>query len=177
MAKLTDNSIIVQQTVKYNKCAAATDARPGSAGIPIEFIELCEIKADTTSEDNVYHAPVRCLSLLLKASPSQRTGELYINFLSGVKRPFMDLLRAKDPRALLIMGHVYATALQSQQWWLVGRAKLECAAICMFLESCPDPSIRYMLRFPASACGYQLAEELPAQSFAVIPPGGGCSIM
>lgn len=65
---------------------------------------------------------------------------------------FHTLLVEKEPRALLILAYWLALMSRIPQWWIVGRSRHECAAICAFLRSHPDPRLRALLEVPERIC-------------------------
>lgn len=70
---------------------------------------------------------------------------------------FVNLLAAKEPRALLIMSYWLALMCTSvDEWWVGPRVTLECRAISMYLEACGDRRIIELLDFPARSCGYKV---------------------
>lgn len=172
------------------------ETKPGPEGVPKEFAELCEITAES-DESNPYYAPLQHIAPILKLilSPDDTCESLRrrhdalinrsqaelgcssLNFIGNIATSFIDLLRKRDARALLILSYWYALTYQLNLWPVMTRAKTECTAICIFLETSPDPRIREMLEFPAKMCGYTLLHELPLEGFNTIPPDGTCAPM
>jgi hypothetical protein len=70
---------------------------------------------------------------------------------------YASLLACKDARALLLLAYWYAKVSQCQQhWWVVRRAKMECLAICEYLERYHgrDEAVRKFLLSPRMVvCG------------------------
>lgn len=130
------------------------DERPGTVGLPNEWVDLCEIDARSTVENNPYHAPVRLLAPLLNIEPGIHTFSKLVPFMGRIRLEFFQLLQSKDPRALLIISYWFGMMCSVEQWWILDRVRSEGIAICMFLEGHPDPRIRALLECPARACGY-----------------------
>ncbi|PGH18796.1 hypothetical protein AJ79_00209 [Helicocarpus griseus UAMH5409] len=131
-----------------------SDDRPGPEGIPAGFVELCGIEEDSNRENNPYHAPLRVMANLQNIEPSSATFSKLVTFVGEVNHSYRELLRKKDPRALLILSHWFAMMCAVDQWWVQNRVRSECWAICRFLEKHSDVRIRRLLEFPARSCGY-----------------------
>ena len=52
------------------------------------------------------------------------------------------------------MSYWYANIYLFDCWWVSLRPRLECVAICKYLDENANQSIRHMLFFPAQASGY-----------------------
>src|SRR5947209_8392409 len=63
----------------------------------------------------------------------------------------------KDTRALLLFSYWLALMSKVKQWWIVGRARHECVAICRFSENDYDLRLRALLEFPVNTCEIDLA--------------------
>ena len=132
------------------------DERPGSAGMPTLLAQLCDIDANSTISSNPYHAPLRLLAPLLRIEAGISTFGKLITFMGRISIEFQLLLRQKDARACLILAYWLAMMAQVNQWWIVGRAKSECMAICTYLRDEPDARIRTLLEFPTGLCGLRV---------------------
>ena len=69
---------------------------------------------------------------------------------------FHGLLIEKDTRALLLFSYWLALMSKVEQWWIVGRARHECVAICRFLRNDSDTRLRALLEFPINMCRIDL---------------------
>ena len=69
---------------------------------------------------------------------------------------FHGLLIEKDARALLLFSYWLALMSKVEQWWIVGRVRNECVAICRFLTNDSDPRLRALLEFPVNMCEIDL---------------------
>lgn len=105
--------------------------------LPPKFVGVYGLNKSSTLENNPYHYPATILAQILpidlEASP--KNTPKFLSFIGGPDPRYVSLLQSRDPRALLLLAYWYAKAMQYRsQWWLVGRASLEGAAICVFLE-------------------------------------------
>lgn len=134
----------------------ADDHRMGREDLDPDLADLCDITDTTTEETNSFHWPLRMLCPLLRI-PRHKCGAPRItNFMGRLLPDFVNLLAAKEPRALLILSYWLALMCTSvDEWWVGPRVRLECQAICMYLEACGDGRIIELLDFPARACGYK----------------------
>lgn len=130
------------------------DHRPGAVDLHPVLAELCEIGPTTTEETNPYHWPLRMLGPMMALEPGDRSMSKYIPFMGRILPDFMDLLRMKEPRALVIISYWLALMCNTSYQWISARALKETKAICMFLENNEDPRILKLMEFPAEACGY-----------------------
>jgi Fungal specific transcription factor domain len=149
------------------------DERPGRAGLPCPLADLCEIKDDDNVDSNPYHTPLRLLAPLLRLrGQRERCAKLrtateqeeewgaeftkLITFPGRIRPEFLALLRAKDHRALLILGYWFGLASGLKQWWIRGRAKSEGIAVCIYLEREGDKKIKGLLPWVGRQCGYEV---------------------
>ncbi|CAI7673840.1 unnamed protein product [Penicillium manginii] len=119
-----------------------------------EFVELCRLDEPLACDRNPYYSAVSTLSQLLPIKCTRATMKNYLVFLNFMKVPFRNLLHQKDSRALLIMAYWYG-AMWDSLWWVERRARLECQAICMYLErhNGSERDIQKMLLLPRIQCG------------------------
>ena len=129
------------------------DERAGPEGLPPALAELCEIEETSTIANNPYHAPLRLLAPQLRIEAGIPTFVKLITFMGRMGLQFNALLIEKDARALLLLSYWLALMSRVDQWWIVGRARHECAAICHLLRRDPDPRIQPLLDFPEITCG------------------------
>lgn len=141
-------------------CGSEKIQMPGRDNIPEAFAHLCDIDDASDNENNPYHRPLRALSALLQLEFTSRNFAKFIYFLKMLSGSYGRLLEEKDPRALLILSYWFAMLCKIDQWWIQDRVRLECKAVCMYLENNDDPRIINLLRFPAEACEYKLASQM-----------------
>ena len=133
--------------------------KAGRDGIAEEFADLCDIDDSSTNENNPYHEALRILAALMQLDFVSANFSKFVCFMRSIRGEYRDLLQVKDPRALLILGYWFAILCGVDQWWVQGRVKLECKAVCTYLEHHDDPRIVNLLEFPAEACGYVLSSQ------------------
>ncbi|KAL1959040.1 hypothetical protein VTO42DRAFT_3281 [Malbranchea cinnamomea] len=138
-----------------------SNIKPGIQGIPTPFVDLCELDETSTPDNNAYHAPLRILSALLMLDVSSAAYTKVVTFLGTITGRYRELLLQKEPKALLILAYWLALMCRVDQWWVQNRARIECQAICMYLEHLGDRRIIELLELPALMCGYQLLSRAP----------------
>ncbi|KAJ5166961.1 uncharacterized protein N7482_005742 [Penicillium canariense] len=121
--------------------------------MPKEFVELCQFTKSSEPEQNPYFTAVSLLTRLWHVKCTQTTMTRYMQFLGFMDPAFKSLLHDKDPRALLILACWYGPMCQSL-WWMARRARLECQAICLYLEvfHADEKDIQVMLAQPKGQC-------------------------
>lgn len=97
------------------------------------LIEVCDINATSTPENNLYFGAVSVLAKLRYIECNNKTMSSFLAFFGCMHIDFRLLLEQKDPCAMLILAFWYAKVSYSKQWWLCRRATIECQGICMFL--------------------------------------------
>lgn len=122
--------------------------------IPPEFVQLCHLNEPLAPQLNPYFSAVSMLAQLWHVKCTQASMTRYLKFLSFMDPAFWSLLHRKDPRALLILAYWYAPMCESL-WWIARRARLECRAICSYLEKhhSDERDIQKMLTLPKMQCG------------------------
>jgi hypothetical protein len=143
---------------------------PGREGLPPELADLCDITSESTVDNNPYHAALRLLAPLLKIKCSLENVTFYLQFTVQIRPEFFTLVKDRDSSALLLLCYWYASFCSLRQWWSVKRAKIECMALCMYLENVQDPRIFPFLIFPARACGYRIKNLSLSANGADMPP-------
>lgn len=122
----------------------------GIDGLPIAFVDLCNLEKSSTKDNNEYHFIVRLLTPLLRLEPNVENFVKLMSF-AGRTWPYLrPLLFRKDPRGLLLVSYWFAMLRHVDQWWLTQRAKTECIAIVTYLSRLGDARIVALLSYPAS---------------------------
>jgi hypothetical protein len=131
----------------------------GIEGIPPQFVELFDLDDWVTAKVNPYYTSVHILIPLLPIPCERESIVRFLTFMGHMEDEFKDLLRARDPRALLLVAYFYAKVWKST-WWMERRAVLECEAICLYLERyhADNKLLQEMLMVPKRRCG--LAREV-----------------
>ncbi|GAW19439.1 hypothetical protein ANO14919_089260 [Xylariales sp. No.14919] len=105
----------------------------GIDGIPSALAAVCGLKDSSTAETNPYfHAAHTVSQILDLPDGGVTTGHTQL-FTRSIHGPFKDLLRKRDPIALLLLYIWYRKASRSI-WWIELRARVECPSICMYLR-------------------------------------------
>jgi Fungal Zn(2)-Cys(6) binuclear cluster domain/Fungal specific transcription factor domain len=126
---------------------------------------LCDIMPGSNSQTNIYFAPLQSLTPLMAIPCTPDTVLLHLGFITSLDARYLSLLREKDHRALLILSCWYGNICTYDCWWTSLRSRIECLAICTYLDRNADDSITSLLDFPAKACGYRSAAATEAQTF------------
>lgn len=126
--------------------------------IPQGFVHLCGLNEPLASQCNPYFSAVSLLAQLWHVACTPATMTRYLKFLGFMDSRFRSLLHRKDARALLILAYWYAPMCESL-WWIAARARLECQAICIYLERYHgrEMDIQNMLTLPKIQCGLLVA--------------------
>ncbi|KAJ6131119.1 hypothetical protein N7523_001579 [Penicillium sp. IBT 18751x] len=105
----------------------------GVDGIPRALAAICLLTDSSTSNDNPYFNAAHAVSRILDQPDSEvTTGQTQV-FTRIISGPFEDLLRKRDPVALLLLYLWYRKTSRSI-WWIELRAKVECPSICSYLR-------------------------------------------
>jgi hypothetical protein len=105
----------------------------GIDGIPPALAAVCSLQDSSTARNNPYFHAAHGLSQILDLPDREvTTGHIQL-FLRSVHGPLENLLRERDPVALLLLYLWYRKASRSI-WWIELRARVECPSICMYLQ-------------------------------------------
>ncbi|KAJ5793960.1 hypothetical protein N7457_000559 [Penicillium paradoxum] len=105
----------------------------GIDNIPRALAAVCNLRDSSTAETNPYLHAVHAVSQILNLPDSEVTTAHAHIFTRCIDGPFEDLLRQKDPAALLLLYLWYRKASRSI-WWIELRARVESPSICMYLR-------------------------------------------
>ncbi|PVH77689.1 C6 finger domain protein [Cadophora sp. DSE1049] len=105
----------------------------GKDNIPAELAGLCCLEDSSTAESNPYFQATHALSHSLCLPDNEVTTAQAQFFMRAIHGHFKDLLREKDPVALLLLYMWYRKASRSI-WWIELRARVECPAIHSYLQ-------------------------------------------
>ncbi|CAI7601002.1 unnamed protein product [Penicillium glandicola] len=121
-------------------------------GIPSALVAVCNLTDSSTAETNLYFHAAHALSQILGLPDSEvTTGHIEL-FARSIHGPFKDLLRQKDPTALLL---IYLWYLKSSRsiWWIELRARVECPSICLYLRLYHKANSAIQAFLPGGAVG------------------------
>ncbi|KAJ5763960.1 hypothetical protein N7533_002641 [Penicillium manginii] len=105
----------------------------GIKGVSSALATICLLGESSTAENNPYFYAAHAISRILDIPDSEiSTGNTQI-FILSINGGFEDLLRAKDPVALLLLYLWYRKAGRSI-WWIELRARVECPSIFLYLQ-------------------------------------------
>lgn len=175
---LHDDSVLRELFSDIDEDADATcNEDLGLDGLAPRLIQLCQITAQSTAENNPYYAALQILAPLLRLTCTAETLLAHLSFIGSMQPEYISLLRVKDHRALLILSYWYATICPFKCWWTAPRSKTECTAICIYLEKYAKSSVRELLPIPAQACGYPLRSISSFAKERALPSQPPCYLM
>jgi hypothetical protein len=142
--------------------------------IPTDWHTVCRLQpADFTT--NAQAGPIlnprnpyrnALLLILANAHLDASQPENFVNFISfpgwTLSNPaFFALIKRRDHAALLLLAHWLAKMCQMDLWWVGARVRMECRAICAFLEreigggaGGWTGALQRLLVAPKRACGH-----------------------
>ncbi|KAJ5693048.1 hypothetical protein N7462_002471, partial [Penicillium macrosclerotiorum] len=105
----------------------------GIEGIVRPLADVCNLNGSSTIKSNPYFHAAHTLSQILELANNEiTTGQAQL-FMRSIDGPFEDLLRKRDPVALLLLYLWYHKTSRSI-WWVELRARVECPSICLYLR-------------------------------------------
>lgn len=105
----------------------------GIHGVPKALASMCLLKDSSTAKNNPYFDAAHAVSQIIDLPDTEvTTGRTQI-FMRSIQGPFENLLRQKDPVALVLLYLWYRKTSRSI-WWIELRARLECPSICLYLR-------------------------------------------
>ncbi|EFE31597.1 C6 transcription factor, putative [Trichophyton benhamiae CBS 112371] len=128
----------------------------GREGMNPKLADFCGITDSTTAETSPYFKPLQVVSTMLEMEKSPSTAGYFSSFLGHLDPRFLELLRVRDTRALIVMAHWMGIMCLISHWepWVEGRIRSECIAICIYLTPSADARLLELLRFPSIASGF-----------------------
>ncbi|KAM5445695.1 transcription factor [Microsporum audouinii] len=132
----------------------------GREGMHPKLADFCGITDSTTAETSPYFKPLQVVSTMLEMEKSASTAGYFSSFLGHLDPRFIELLRVKDTKALVILAHWMGIMCLISHWepWVEGRIRAECMAICIYLTPGADAQLLELLTFPSIASGFTDAE-------------------
>ncbi|GFF60248.1 predicted protein [Aspergillus lentulus] len=122
----------------------------GIDGIPRALAALCLLNDSSTARNNPYFHATHAVSHILDLPDSEvTTGQTQL-FTRCIHGSFEDLLRKRDPVALLLLYLWYRKASRSI-WWIELRARVECPAICSYLRLYHKENVAVQAFLPGGA--------------------------
>jgi hypothetical protein len=105
----------------------------GTHGIPEPIAVVCHLDDPSTAETNPYFHAAYAVSQILCLPDDEVTTGPTQRFARSIRGRFKELLRERDPVALLLLYLWYRKAGRNI-WWLELRARVECPSICLYLR-------------------------------------------
>ena len=90
--------------------------KPTSSDNVSQFQRLADLCVTTDLEKNLYHDTLQILATLLQLECFPDTILMHLGFIGSMSNDFIDLLRIRDHRALLIMSYWYANICSFDCW-------------------------------------------------------------
>jgi hypothetical protein len=123
----------------------------GIDGIPRALAAVCDLDDSSTAKTNPYFHAVHAVSQFLDLPDNEVTTGHTQPFTRSIHGPFKDLLRRRDPVALLLLYLWYRKASRSI-WWIELRARVECPSICLYLRLYHQENSAVHAFLPGGAC-------------------------
>ncbi|KAJ5650361.1 uncharacterized protein N7484_004084 [Penicillium longicatenatum] len=105
----------------------------GTDGVPSALAGICLLEDSSTATNNPYFHAAHAVSQVMGLPDNEvTTGESQI-FIRTIHGRFEDLLRGRDPVALLLL-YLWYRKVGRSIWWIELRARVECPSICLYLQ-------------------------------------------
>ena len=143
------------------RCLGVQLPSDGIDGIWPPLLALCDLDQFSNASNNPYYSAAHMLSLLLKDDVRWARTLRFMAFPNTMEPGFEDLLRCKDPRALVILA-VWYEIIEQSTWWMSGRAALERQAIWIYLHKyyADHPRIRAFITSPITTSEWTSQHEV-----------------
>ncbi|KAJ5913816.1 hypothetical protein N7504_002699 [Penicillium tannophilum] len=105
----------------------------GIDGIPSALAAICLLHESSTAKNNPYFCAAHAVSQILNLPDSGVTTGGSQIFTRTIHGRFEDLLRKRDSVALLLL-YLWYRKVGRSIWWVELRARVECPAICLYLQ-------------------------------------------
>ena len=145
---------VAEEQQRYHDAAEITLAKLGIQDLPGRLLDLCEVDKLSTVDSNRYLLALHGLGPAMAVESTRANLLVLLGFLGRMSDEFQELLKERDPRALLLLAFWYAK-VKGAMWWLDRRSVLEGQAICMYLERyhADETEILDLLSYPKSQFG------------------------
>lgn len=123
----------------------------GLEALPTDLLILCGLNS-TSDDTNPYRYVALSLARILHVESMMPIIFSFLSLIGNLEPVFKQLLRSKDPCAMLLLAYFYAKICQYPHWWLARRAYMEGQSICLYLRKyCSQSSdVQSLLEFPTS---------------------------
>ena len=129
---------------------------PPEGDLDQRLAQFCGIDETSTSENNVYVDLMECLAPLVVRPPGETYMVMYLRTVGAITSRIVDLLEAKDSKALLLWAHWLGLMCSVDYWWATRRTQRECWMVCAILSRQLGNEDLGLLKRPAEACGFPL---------------------
>jgi len=124
---------MAEAQLRNQEAAQGIMAKLGIEELPAKLLALCDVDKYSTTESNPYLSALEGLGAAMAVEGIRANILILLGFVGKIDDDFQDLLKKRDPRAMLLMAYWYAK-IKGTMWWLDRRSMLEGAAICKYLE-------------------------------------------
>ncbi|KAF2730759.1 hypothetical protein EJ04DRAFT_402405, partial [Polyplosphaeria fusca] len=102
--------------------------------LPENMRHVFGIGPDSNVQNNVYHLPALIISRLQSMQPDHDNVLNFLYFMGSMTPEYRNMVEMKDPRALLLLRWWFKRLEYGDIWWLKNRARVEGAAVQLYLE-------------------------------------------
>ena len=145
---------VAEAQLRNQQAAEIAIAKLGVEGLPGKLLALCEVDEYSTADSNPYLSALQGLAPAMAVESVRSNLLVLLGFIGKIHDDFQELLKKRDPRALLLMAYWYSK-IKGTMWWLDRRSILEGAAICIYLERyhADESEILELLSYPKMRLG------------------------
>ena len=161
---LREDCALRMLAIEHSSVARIAFAAPGLERLPADLLILCGLDNMSNVGDNPYFTAVATLAQAWNTDCLQTIFLNFFCFITVLGPGYRELLERKEERALLLLAYWYAKVSQTHCWWAMRRAKLECKAICIYLDQYArqETLIQQLLQYPRTVFG--IASPQPIRS-------------
>ena len=102
--------------------------------LPVDFVSLYHLDCPEIRTQNPCYTVAVAVARVLYLDSMFPVLMGFLEFVANMSNDYAQLLKQKEPRALLVLAYWHAKTSQFQLWWLSRRAVLEGKAICIHLR-------------------------------------------
>lgn len=102
--------------------------------VPPHWLALCDLSREDDTDENIFHEPIRILSMIKSLPPLPENYFLYLAFIGRLDFDFRNLLEDRDERALWTLGLWLGLMRRFGFWWMNARTKLDHQAVVVWFE-------------------------------------------
>jgi hypothetical protein len=126
----------------------------GIDGVPPTLAKLCQLDEKSTAESSPYFTALHAVLLLKDLACDQITIGRAMAFTNSLENPFKTLLHNKDCISLLLL-YLWYCKVRYAVWWVDLRARVECPAICIYLQRHYKENLDILEYLPGKELGDQ----------------------